>query len=284
MDNVYADVEGHFHFNNLPGGEYYLVINDDGYYPVNERVGVNPDVNPYTLVQITLTPKEDARKDDPLGPKAAGGNPYLVDPADYNKRFPKKALKEYERGVDAEHKGKSDAAIERYLEALKIAPDYYPAHNNLGSVYLSRSEFKPAEEQFREAIRLDQNDAQAYFNLGNVLMLTGRFTESEEAVSSGLQRRPDSAFGKFLQGTLLSRSARYAEAEKSLREALSLDSTLWQAHLQLVNSYIQQGRRDDAIAQLQTFLQAFPSVTAAAKARELLQKLQSQTTSAPPLQ
>jgi len=284
MDSVYADMQGHFAFSNLPGGEYYIVIHEDGFYPVNERVGVNPDVNPYTLVEITLNPKEDVHKDDPLGPRASGGNPYLVDPADYNKRFPKKALKEYERGLDAEHKGKPDEAMERYLEALKISPDYYPAHNNLGSLYLSKSDFKLAEEQFREAVRLDQNEAQGYFNLGNVLMLTGRYPESESAVTSGLQRRPDSAFGNFLQGSLLGRSGHYAESEKSLREAIRLDSTLWQAHLQLVNLYLQHGRRGDAITQLQTFLHAFPSVPAAPKAKELLHKLQSESASAQPSQ
>jgi tetratricopeptide (TPR) repeat protein len=275
MDSAYADVEGHFHFENLPGGEYYLIINDDAFYPVSERVQVNPDVNPYTLVQITLNPKAESHKDDPLGPRASGGNPYLVDPADYNKRFPKQALKAYKRGLDAEHKGNSNEAISRYLDALKIAPDYYPAHNNLGSLYLGKSDFKSAENQFREAIRLDQNEAQAYFNLANVLMLTSRLTESEEAVTSGLQRRPDSAFGKFLEGTLLSRSADYDQAEKTLREALSLDPTVWQAHLQLVNVFLQQGRRDEAIVQLQTFLKSFPSVPAVPKAKELLLKLQS---------
>ncbi len=282
MDSVYADVQGHFAFNTLPGGEYHVVINDEGYYQVDERVNVNPDVNPYTMVRIILRPQEDLKKDDPLGGRASGGNPYIVDPADYNKRFPKKALKEFERGVDAERKGKHDAAIAHYRGALKIAPDYYPAHNNLGSLYLSKTDFKSAEEQFQEVIKLDQNDPEAYFNLGNLLMLTGRYPESDIALSSGLQRRPDSAFGHFLQGRLFSRIGKYAEAEKSLREALLLDSTMWQAHLQLVNLYLQKNQRQDAINQLQAFLQAFPSGPAVPKAKELLRKLRSENNSAQP--
>jgi Flp pilus assembly protein TadD len=275
VDSQYADVQGRFGFNNLPPNEYRVVINDDDYYAVDERVNVNPDFSPYAMVQIWLRPREDKNKDDPIGTRASGGNPYLVDPADYNKRFPKKALKEYERGLDAERKGKQDEAIAHYTGALKIAPDYYPAHNNLGSLYLGKTDFKSAEEQFQEAVRLDQNDAQAYFNLGNVLMLTRRYPESESALSLGLQRRPDSAFGHFLQGCLFSRTGNYAEAEKSLREALRLDLTMWQAHLQLVNVYLQQGRRDEAISQLQAFLKAFPGAPTAPKARELLRKLQS---------
>jgi regulator of sirC expression with transglutaminase-like and TPR domain len=57
---------------------------------------------------------------------------------------------------------------------------------------------------------------------------------------------------------------------------LQIDPSMAQAHLQLVNLYLQQKRKEDAIHQLQDFLQAFPSAPTAAKAREVLNKLQSQ--------
>jgi regulator of sirC expression with transglutaminase-like and TPR domain len=49
---------------------------------------------------------------------------------------------------------------------------------------------------------------------------------------------------------------------------------MWQAHLQLASLYLQQQRRQHAIDELQVFLKAFPAVSAAPKAKELLQKLQ----------
>ena len=277
VESVYTDTDGRFGFSNLHANGYRVVINDEDYYPVDERADVNPDVMPYTRVQITLRSREAKQNNDPVGGRASGASPYLVDSADYNKRFPKKALKEYKRGVDAERQGNHDEAIARYLSALKISPDYYPAHNNLGSLYLGKADFQSAEQQFQEVIRLDQNDAQAYFNLGNVLMLTGRYPESEKALSSGLQRQPDSAFGSFLQGSLYGRTGKLTEAEKSLRTALRLDATMWQAHLQLVNLYLQQNRRQNAVSELQAFLKAFPSVSAAPKANELLYKLQNES-------
>jgi tetratricopeptide (TPR) repeat protein len=277
ITSTYADTEGKFGFDNLVGGEYHVVIDDDAYDPVDERLMLQPDVSIYAMAFITLRPRQNARKTDLIGSRASGSNPYLVDPADYNKRIPKKALKEYERGLDAERKGKKDDAITHYLDALKIAPDYYSAHNNLGSLYLAKSDFKSAEEQFQEAVRLDQNDARAYFNLGNVFLLKGRYSESETALGSGLQRRPDSAFGHFLQGSLYARIGKLPEAEKSLRTALQLDSTMWQAQLQLVSLYLQQQQRQLAIAQLQIFLKAFPSVPAVPKAKDLLQRLQNES-------
>lgn len=274
-DSTYTDGQGVFSFYNLIPNGYRIVIRDEAYYPIDEAANVDPNSSSTTTLHLVLRPREATNNDDPMGARASGSNPYLVGPADYNKRFPKRAVKEYERGVAAEHNGKPDEAMAHYLDALKIAPGYYPAHNNLGSLYLSKADFKSAEQQFQEAARLDQNDAQAYFNLGNVFMLTGRYPDSASALSSGFQRRPDSAFGHFLQGCLSSRTGDYPQAEKSLRQALRLDSTMWQAHLQLVNLFLVQHQPQSAIEQLQTFLQTFPSAPAVPKAKELLQKLQA---------
>lgn len=279
LTSTYADTEGKFGFEGLVSGEYHIVINDDDYDPVDERVIIHSDITANALAFLILRPRQSVQKADPIGSRASGSNPFLVDPEDYNKRFPKKALKEYERGLDAERKGKGEDAIVHYRDALKIAPNYYPAHNNLGTLYLSKSDFALAEEQFQDAVRLDQNDPQAYFNLANAFLLTGQYKESEAAVATGLQRRPDSGFGRFLQGCLYARARNFPEAEKSLRTALQLDSTMWQAHLQLVSVYLQQQRRQDAIAELKVFLKAFPLVSAAEKAKDLLQKLQAENTS-----
>jgi len=274
--STYADTEGKFGFDGLGSGEYHIVIKDDDYDPIDERVIIHSDITANTLAFLILRPRQKVQKADPIGSRASGSNPFLVDPEDYNEHFPKKALKEYERGLDAERKGKGDDAIAHYRDALKIAPNYYPAHNNLGTLYLSRSDLASAEEQFQDAVRLDQNDPQAYFNLANVFLLKGQYKESEASVTSGLQRQPDSAFGRFLQGSLYGRTGNLPEAEKSLRTALRLDATMWQAHLQLVSVYLQQQRRLDAIAELQAFLKAFPLVSAAEKAKDLLQKLQAE--------
>lgn len=275
INSTYADTQGRFGFYQLGSNPYHIVVNDDDYYPVDELANLNLEESQFTIAQIYLRPREK-KTADPLAKQPAGANPYIVDPADYNQRFPKKAVKEYEKGLEAEKKDESDAAIGHYEAALKIAPDYYPAHNNLGTLYLGKSDFKAAEEQFRQAVKLDQNEAQAYFNLSNVLMLTNRLPEAQTTLAAGLQRRPDSALGNFLQGCLYGRTGKLAEAESSLQNALRLDAKMSQAYLQLVNLYLRQNRRQDAITQLQAFLKGFPAAPAAPKAQELLNKLQKQ--------
>jgi tetratricopeptide (TPR) repeat protein len=273
VTSMYTDGEGRFGFYELQSNLYHVIVNDADYYPVDEQVNLNLMESQFAMAQIQLRPREK-KNADPLDRQVAGSNPFIVDPAEYNKRFPKKAVKEYDKGLEAEQQGKKDAAVEHYEASLKVAPDYYPAHNNLGILYLGNSDFKSAEEQFRDAVRLDQNEAQAYFNLSNVLILTRRFAEAQITLAQGLQRRPDSAFGNFLQGCLYDQTGMLSAAENSLENALRLDPKMPQVHLQLVNLYLQQNRRSDAIKQLQAFLQDFPNAPAAPKAREILNKLQ----------
>jgi Flp pilus assembly protein TadD len=273
IGNAYCDDRGRFGFYSLIANEYRVSVDDDAYEPVSATVSVDPATAPMNFVDFQLVPRANAKK-DPLPGRVEGSNPFLIDTTDYNRKFPKKTLKEFDKGVEADHVGKTDEAIQHYEKALSYSPDYYPAHNNLGSAYLGRQNFDAAQAQFEAALKANQNDVEAYFNLANVLLLTERYPAAEREIEEGLQRRPDSAFGHFLQGLLYSRTARPELAEKSLQSALQLDPQMSQAYLQLVNLYLQQKRTPEAITELEAYLKAFPDSSNSPKARETLKRLQ----------
>jgi tetratricopeptide (TPR) repeat protein len=273
IGSVYSDGRGSVGFYNLVANQYKIAVNDEAYELFSQTVDVNPDVLAMNFVYITLTPRVKAPK-DPLPGRVEGSNPFLIDPAEYSRQFPKKTRKEFDQGVEADHQGKTDDAIQHYEKALSNSPDFYPAHNNLGSAYLARQNFDAAQTQFEAALKANQNDAQAYFNLANVLLLTRRYPAAEREIDEGLQRRPNSAFGKFLQGSVYSRTGRPELAEKSLQSALQLDPKMSQVYLQLVNLYVQQKRTAEAISQLEAYLKAFPDSPFSPKARDLLKRLQ----------
>ena len=272
--SVYSDGQGRFGFYSLYANQYRVTIDDDAYQPVSETVSVNPDVDPMNFVQFTLVPREANHKQDPLQKRVAGSNPYMVDPAEYYKKFPKKTVKEFEKGVSAEKDGKADDAIGHYLKAIESSPDFYPAHNNLGSAYLSRQQFADARSQFEAAIKANQNDPEAHFNLANVMLLTKQYDGATLEIEEGMKRQPNSAFGQFLRGTLYSHTERPDLAEKSLQTAVDLDPKMAQAYLQLVNLYVQQRRTSDAISELEAYLKVFPEGPLSPKARDLLKRLQ----------
>lgn len=272
IGSAYCDDQGRFGFYQLVANEYRVSVDDEAYEPASETTQLNPDFSTTNIVQLTLIPRPTAKK-DPLPGRVEGSNPYLIDPAEYSRQFPKKTLKEFDKGVEADHKGKTDEAIQHYEKALSYSPNYYPAHNNLGSVYLARQNFEAAQTQFEAALKANQNDAQAYFNLGNVLLSTQRYPAAEREIEEGLQRQPDSAFGHFLQGSLYARTGRPEGAEKSLQSALQTDPKMSQAYLQLVNLYVQQKRTPEAISELEAYLKSFPESPYSPKARELLKRL-----------
>jgi len=278
ISSVYTDDQGRFGFYSLEGNIYHVVINESDFYPIDEMANVNPLVSPTTMLQIRLEFKKPV-KQDPLAKRVGGGNPYIVDPADYNRQFPKKAVKEFEQAVEADRQRKPDEAIRHYEKALQFAPNFYQAHNNLGSDYLSKSDFSAARKQFEQAIQLNQSDAAAYFNLSNICILTSELPVARRYLDEGMRRQPDSALGHFLEGTLNIKLGKLSQAEGPLRQAIQLDPLMAQPRLQLVNLLLQQGRKGDAVAQLHDFVSAFPESPFSAHAKELLKRLQ--TSSAP---
>jgi tetratricopeptide (TPR) repeat protein len=274
ISSAYTDGQGRFGFYNLIANPYKITINDDAFEPFSVSVDLNPDTAPMAFVQVTLIPRANAKK-DPLPGRVTGGNPALVAPAEYNQQFPKKTVKEFEKGVQADHKGNPEQAIQHYLKALTSSPDFYPAHNNLGTVYLSRKDFEAAQSQFEAALRTNQNDGQAYFNLANVSILMNRFLDAQRYLDDGFRRQPESALGRFLLGTLNLRTGKLPEAEAALTKAIELDPSMAQPRLQLINLFLKQGRKPDAVAQLHVFLTANPLSPFSPQAKQMLERLEA---------
>jgi tetratricopeptide (TPR) repeat protein len=264
---VYTDPEGRFSFNNLLPAPYHIVINDERYMPVDQDVVVRPDVLTVNVLQLTLVPREP--KGDPKAPHGS----YVTSPADLTKTYPKSAVKELERGIKLENEGKPDDAVEHYRKAIKEAPDLALAHNNLGALYLGKSDFPGAQKEFADSIRLAPGDSKAYFNMANLMLLTGKLQDAERYLQDGFRTQPDSAFGFFVQGSVLERTGQLPDAERALRRALELNPRMTRPHLELVNLYLRAQRPADAITELQKFLQVAPSDPLAPKAREVLKKL-----------
>ena len=273
INSVYTDDQGRFGFYALPGGFYDLVIQDDDYTPVSVRVVLNPDISPNSYAEITLTPTRDEAK--PRSESGiAGSNRDVIDLNEYRRNYPRKAVKEYEKGQKASLDGEVETAIRHLQKSLQLAPDFYPAHNELGRLYLAKSNFTGAEEEFKQVISLNQTDPEAYLNLGNVYLLTRHYDQALQNVQSGLQRGPRSALGKFLLGSVYARMGKLADAERALHDCLQLDPKMVRARLELVNVYLTQGNQLQAIAELKQFLRIAPKDPLVPKVKEVLARLE----------
>ena len=282
MDSVYTDSQGTFGFHNLPANPYYVNINDDHYQPVRQSAVIESSLtSPTVFLEITLIPKNqgEAGVSEPRSP--AGANPNMVDIREYETHYPKAAVKEFGKGLAADRAGKRDDAIRHYQKAVQIAPDFYPAHNNLGSDQLAKSDFAGARTEFEQVLKLNQSDAAAYFNLGNAYMQLGLLDNAQRALGEGMRRQPDSSLGHFLLGSLALRRGMTLQAESELRQAMQLSPTMVQPRLQLINLLLKEGKKDDATAQLRDFVATFPDSSFKPQATQLLKRLESQAPASP---
>lgn len=276
--SVYTDNEGRFTFSQLLGNPYRVIINDADYSPVDELVALDPSTSAIRMLNITLVPKSDvaAVRAGTNSSAIAGGNPNVTNPGGLRREVPEPALREFKAGVNAEHKKKLDDASRHYQKAIEIAPDFYEARNNLGSLQLAKSDFDAAREQFQAALKSNPSEASSQFNMANLMLLTKQPADAEKYAREGLRLQPTSAFGHFVLGSALGSTGDTAEAERELHRALELDPATTKAHLALVNIYLQQKKKQEAIAELRSFLKSAPDDPFAPKARDVLTRLESE--------
>ena len=114
-----------------------------------------------------------------------GGNARLAGSNQFTQQIPKRARKEYDKGVRSDRDGKPDEALSHYQKAIELAPDFYEARNNLGSDLLSKSQFPEARQQFEKVVTINPSDAAAYFNLANLSLLTHQYDQSQHWLEQG---------------------------------------------------------------------------------------------------
>lgn len=270
VSSAYPDAQGRFEFDALDLNYYHLIIEHQDYYPVDELLQGN-------AVEVNLVPRTSPPREDPLPKEVSGSNPHIVDLNEYTKHFPKNAIQEYRRGLKAQKHGKDRAAIRHYEKTIEIAPDFYPALNNLGGLYLSDGDFAAAQREFERALQNNRNAPEPYFNLAYINLLRKNYGRAEQDTRQGLQRQPRSAFGQFVLGATLSRTGRQKEAEQAFLQSLELDHTISKAHLELVCIFLTQQRTKEAIEHLKLFLKIAPNDFLALKAQALLARLQTST-------
>jgi tetratricopeptide (TPR) repeat protein len=90
-----------------------------------------------------------------------------------------------------------------YEERLRLKPDDYRLHAELGVLLLHTNNISQAEKYLRKAAQLDISNPEAHFNLGTVLRGSGKFQEAAEHLQEAIRLKPD-----------------YFEAQKTLSKVL----------------------------------------------------------------
>lgn len=95
--------------------------------------------------------------------------------------------------------GRTSEAVQRYLVAVELDPEYVEAWNNLGNALCELGRHDDAISAYRRAIRAEPAYADAHFNLAETLHSLGRFAEARPHWEAYLARVPNAAEAAYVQ-------------------------------------------------------------------------------------
>lgn len=95
-----------------------------------------------------------------------------------------------EMGLSHVGAGRLGKAVECFERAVRLDPDYAPAHSNLGRAYREAGRGAEAVKACLKAIRLMPDDPEAYINLAKVYYDWGSYGEAIRACLKALRVAP----------------------------------------------------------------------------------------------
>jgi tetratricopeptide (TPR) repeat protein len=276
----YTGSTGEFALPEQPPGYYYIVVRIDGFKEYKERLNVSGCIK---IFDHFIYMEWDDEVIPPVILDFTGEVNETVDVSELKRVFPKKAVDEFERARQERISGQPDRARGRLEKLLAQYPDFYDAHNALGSVYLEAQRFRDAEKQYNEARKLKPNSAAPLVSLGSLyvqeaeaslnpqpglagVILPGGdlaiiLTDALDVLGDALKLKPDAAFAYYLTGIAEMRATRYVRSEQNLRKAIELEPQLRWARIALGNLYIRQKKFKEALVEFDTYLTEFKKVS-----------------------
>jgi predicted TPR repeat methyltransferase len=154
-------------------------------------------------------------------------------------------------GIALKDLGRLDEAAASYRRALIGDPGYAAAHHNLGETLYRQGKLAEARHCFERAVLADPQLPQAHLNLGNVLADLGEFQGAighyRRVIASGWNL--PAAYASL--GTALAVSGQEPESLACFREAVRLVPRSAEAHYNLARALLQGGDHEQALASVQ---------------------------------
>jgi len=150
-------------------------------------------------------------------------------------------------GVALDKQGRTEEAVEHYLQALQIKPDYAKAQNNLGNALKNQGRIEEAVEHYLQALQIKPDYAKAHNNLGNALKNQGRIEEAVEHYLQALRIKPDFVEAHYNLGLALKNQGRTEEAIDHYLQVLRIKPDFVEAHYNLGLALKDQDRTEEAI-------------------------------------
>ena len=154
----------------------------------------------------------------------------------------------YQWGDELLSENRPVEAIVDFQRAIRVKPNYVPAHLALAYAYSFIPNYVQAEAELKTVLELDSRDATARYALGFIYLNEQRMSEARGIFKQILAEDPNSARAHFGLGAAFAAEKRYNEAIREYSAALQINPGFEGAYFNIGSSQAMLKRYDDAIA------------------------------------
>lgn len=163
------------------------------------------------------------------------------------------------QGIALQSLGRSAPAMDSFLRASELNPDYAEARYNLGVLLQMAGKLDAAEAAYRAAVALKPDHVEALNNLGFLALSRGRAAPAADWLGRALALRPDFAEAQNNLGSALMRLNRPEAALAAFDRAIALKPGLVAAQVNIGNLHLEQGHHAPAVAAYEAALRLVPT-------------------------
>ena len=150
----------------------------------------------------------------------------------------------YSLGLAYQKIGKPQEAVEKIKKVIELDPGYFNSRHILGILYDQLAMPQEAIHEYKEAIRINPQFANSYNNLGMVYMKMNNWEAGIEQFNNCLSLFPNSILGSITHANLAGayiQKGKVEEAIEELQKSISINSNNRDAHIQLADTYFRIG-------------------------------------------
>jgi tetratricopeptide (TPR) repeat protein len=133
-----------------------------------------------------------------------------------------KAAKAFSMALEHQQAGRNAQAIAEYREVVRLAPNVYPAHMNLGLLYRAEGKLDLAEQSLKRASGLDPKNPTPLTQLAFVHLAQKRFPDAKTAAAKAVTLDARNPQCHYALGAACAGLKDLAGAERGYREAARL--------------------------------------------------------------
>ena len=176
------------------------------------------------------------------------------------------------KGDRAGAAGQGFAAIEAYSGALALNPNSMAVYLKRGETYHAQGDHQTARRDLLMAAQLDPSATRPHERLGDVSMALDAFDDAAEHYGQFVRLDDQNPHVLYKLALARQRSGRVARAVPLLRQAITLNASLAEAHYVLGLCLREQGRLEEARAALEQAVELSPGLLQAREALSVMHR------------